>query len=226
MKDLYNGRLYWLETLNDIRRYPSLTANKRTSVAIVGGGMSGSICGYVLAQSGIDVCIVERGEIAGGSTAANTGILQFCNDVMLSELIGQIGRQDAVLFYKACRDAVVHIGEIAAKLGKEVGFIPRSSLYYASTEQDVPKLRKEFEALQGSGFDVEFWTGEEISIHYPFHKPAAIITRGDAEINPCGFVYALADAAAAAGASIHEHTDIVDHATAGEGIQRLTTSTG
>ncbi|GGD75921.1 NAD(P)/FAD-dependent oxidoreductase [Paenibacillus nasutitermitis] len=226
MKDLHNGRLYWPETLEDPHIYPSLTSNKATTVAIIGGGMSGCICGYVLAQSGIDVCIVERGDIAGGSTSANTGLLQFSNDIMLSELIEQIGEQDALLFYRACRDAVVQIGEIAARLEIDVAFIPRSSLYYASTEQDIPKLQKEYEALRSNGFDVEYWDADEIGARYPFRKPAAIITRGDAEINPYRFVRAITAAAAEQGAAIYEHTDVVTHVTTEKGKQHITTSTG
>ncbi|BBH21815.1 oxidoreductase [Paenibacillus baekrokdamisoli] len=226
MKDLHNGTLYWPQTMEHYRTYPQLAADIDVQVAIVGGGMSGAACGYALAKNGIQACILERGEVAGGSTSANTGLLQFCNDVMLSALIDQIGETDAVSFYKACKQAVEQIGQIASELDVDVGFISRSSLYYASTESELPNLKREFAALKNHGFDVEFWTPEDISAHYPFSKPGAIITHGDAEINPFRFVHALADAASKLGLAVHEHTDIVAHITQEDGRQHLQTASG
>lgn len=226
MKDLHNGNLYWPHTLQQYRIYPPLQTDLKVKVAIVGGGMSGSVCGYVLAKSGIDACILERGGIACGSSSANTGLLQYFNDIMLTDLIDQIGESDAVSFYKACEQAVKQIGQIAAELGVDVNYMKRSSLYYASSEQDLPKLKLEYDTLLRNGFNVDFWNPAEIAAHYPFSKPGAIITHSDAEINPLRFVHALADTASTMGLAIHEQTNIVRHLTLENGIHQLTAASG
>lgn len=225
-KLLHTGSLYWPTTLSHIAEYTKLSANKRFHTAIIGGGMSGSICGYVLAQSGLSAAIFERGTVAGGSTSANTGLLQFSNDVMLCDLIAQIGEHDAVQFYKACKTAVEQLGEIAESLPVDVGFRPRSSLYYATSEQELPKLIQEYEALRSNGFDVSFWSPDDIAAHFPFRKPGAIVTRGDAEVNPFQFVQGVSGAASAAGLDIYEHTDIISHEISSDGIHHLRTSDG
>ncbi|MBW7476754.1 FAD-binding oxidoreductase [Paenibacillus oenotherae] len=226
MKDLYYGEAYWPTTLPDFHSYPPLQSDVRYRVAIIGGGISGVLCGYILAQAGINAVILERGEVAGGSTSVNTGLLQFCNDIMLTELIQQIGEHDAVQFYRACRGAIEQIGHIASELGTAAGFSRRSSLYYASTEQDVPKLRREYEALLANGFPVEYWEPDQIMQHFPFRKPGAMVTHGDAEINPFQFVHALAGASSKLGLAIHEHTDIIAHDTTDNGVHRLKTGAG
>jgi glycine/D-amino acid oxidase-like deaminating enzyme len=226
MKELYTGNLYWPVTLKDTREYPPLRQNKKTKVAIIGGGMSGAICSSIFMQNGLSTILVERGEVAGGSTSANTGLLQFSNDIMLCDLIEQIGERDAQIFYRACRDAVQMLEEAARSLRIDVGFIRRNSLYYASTEQDLPKLRREYEALKACGLNVEFWTADDIAKHFPFRKPGAIVTHGDAEVNPFQFVNGLTDAAVDQGLEIHEHTDIVAHETLASGQHRLVTSDG
>lgn len=226
MKELYTGKLYWPVTLNDTPEYEPLSTNKKTQVAIIGGGMSGSICAAEFVKSGLSTVMLERGQVAGGSTSANTGLLQFCNDIMLTDLIDQIGEQDAQLFYRACKDAVDSLEEAAKSLPVDVGLIRRSSLYYASTEQDLPKLKKEFEALSACGLDVEFWTPEQIEAHFPFRKSGAIVAHGDAEVNPYQFVNAVADAAARAGLEIHENTDVVAHETLPNGHHLLKTASG
>lgn len=228
MKDLHEGRLFWQETLPDPRTYPALAESCEVDVAIVGGGMSGAISGYVLAHEGLNAVLVERGDVGGGSSQANTGLLQFCNDVMLTDLIGQIGDKNAVLFYQACATAVSDLCAVAEELGTDTEFRRTSSLYYASSEQDVPQLRAEYEALRANGFDVEYWEPERIFQHFSFRKAGAIVAHGDAEVNPFRFVHALIDAASSRhGLAVHEHTDIVEHVTDDEsGLHRLRTSAG
>ncbi|MUT68449.1 FAD-binding oxidoreductase [Paenibacillus sp. NEAU-GSW1] len=209
MKLLHTGELYWPTTLAAPKQYEPLRRSIRVNAVIVGGGMSGIICGHRLVNNGLSAVILERNTIAGGSSSASTGLLQYSNDVMLCELIEQIGEQRAVQFYSACRDAVGQFGQLASKLPIDVGFQNQSSLYYASSEQDLPKLMREYETLHKHGFAVERWSADDISRHFPFRKPGAIITHGDAEINPYRFIHALADNVEAAGLHIYEHTDVV-----------------
>ncbi|MCM3630935.1 FAD-binding oxidoreductase [Paenibacillus glycanilyticus] len=226
MKELHSGHLFWPLTMEEYKNYPALSEDLQVQVAIIGGGMSGAMCAYVFEKSGISTAVLERDTIAGGSTSANTGLLQFSNDIMLCDLINQIGRQPAVQFYAACANAVKQIGLIAGELAINPHFVPRRSLYYASSEQDLPKLHKEYDALRQNGFDVSFWEADEIAKHFPFRRPGAIITNGDAEVNPFRFVHGVADAAAAHGARIYEHTDVIDHERKADGKHQLTTATG
>ncbi|NBD23583.1 NAD(P)/FAD-dependent oxidoreductase [Paenibacillus glycinis] len=227
MKNLHEGRLYWQETLPHSKTYPSLQQSVQADVAVVGGGMSGAICSYVLAQNGLRTVLLEREKVAGGSSLANTGLLQFCNDVMLTDLIAQIGERQAVLFYKACETAVKELERVACKFSVDTEFKRRSSLYYASSEQDVPKLKEEYANLHANGFDVEYWEPERIGSHFPFRKPGAVVTHGDAQVNPYRFVHAVVDAAAAKfGLGVYEDTDITGHETDEQGLHALRTATG
>lgn len=226
MKLLHTGNLFWPTTLNNPTEYKPLNTKIRVNTAIVGGGMSGAIIGYIFAASGISTAILERERVAGGSTVASTGLLQFSNDIMLCDLIDQIGAHDAIQFYTACRAAIKQLTKIAEQLPVDVGLRMRNSLYYASTEQDLPHLIKEYETLRANGFDVSFWSSDEISKLFPFHKPGAIVTQGDAEVNPYHFAQGIADAAHAAGLQIYEHTDVIAHETTADGIHRLQTSDG
>lgn len=226
MKELHTGSLFWPATLSNTREYPPLRENKQVQVAVIGGGMSGTVCSLLLVRSGLSTVMLERGQVAGGSTSANTGLLQICNDIMLCDLIKQIGQRDAETFYKACKDALHMLGEAAGKLPLNVGFKRRSSLYYASSEQDLPKLKEEYDALRACGIDVEFWTADKIASHFPFRKSGAIVTHGDAEVNPYEFVNGLAGIAFDEGLMLHEHTEVAEHETLPTGIHRLRTADG
>lgn len=224
MKELYAGHLYWPTTTAKPKDYAPLRQNIHSQVAIIGGGMSGVVCASILANSGLHTVLLERGDIAGGSTAANTGLLQYCNDIMLSDLIKQIGRSAAETLYKGCKEAIDSLSAAAKRLPNDVGFRRRSSMYFATSQQDLPKLKQEYETLRDCGFDVAYWSEDQISHHFPFRKPGAIITHHDAEVNPYHFVNELAKEASTAGLCIYEHTDIVKHDRLANGLHLLHTA--
>ncbi|WP_176220705.1 NAD(P)/FAD-dependent oxidoreductase [Cohnella massiliensis] len=206
---LHYGSLYWPATRPNTPAYPALEGSAACKALIVGGGMTGILCGHLLARNGIDAIVIDRGKIASGSSSANTGLLQYANDTPLTELSRQIGEREAVAFYRECKQAVERLCLTAEALPRDVGVKRRSSLYFASVEADVQKLRDEYELLDRHDFGVEWWDGNRIEREFPFRKPAAIVTHGDGEINPYFFVTALAEDAAAHGLVIHEHTPML-----------------
>ncbi|SEO14659.1 Glycine/D-amino acid oxidase [Paenibacillus sp. OV219] len=147
---------------------------------------------------------------------------------MLCDLADQIGEGNAVQFYKGCKLAVEQIGELAELGSGKAEYVWQSSLYYASTEQDVPKLKKEYELLNRHLFEVEYLEPEQISARFPFHKPGAIVTHGDASVNPFRFVHGLIDAAVNRfELAVYEQTDLVNHSSEpNSGAHILQTSAG
>lgn len=226
MKELHTGSLYWPEIAHTPIESAPLQEHLETDTVIIGGGISGSLCSLAIVRSGRSAVLLEKREIAGGSTAASTCIVQFSNDIMLCDLIKQIGEHDAKLFYKKCGEAVDQLEAIVKSLPSKVEFTRRSSLYFASTEQEVPKLRKEYEALLDAGFDVQFWEADDIAAHFPFRKPGAIVAGGDAESNPLQLVTAIALAAQQAGLKLYAHTDVIKQETLEDGRYRLHTADG
>lgn len=218
---LYTGSMYWPGSV-PIVQYPPLQTKKMTRVVIVGGGMSGVICGYLLAKLGIPCILIEQATLASGSTSANTGLLQYSSDTMLSELADNIGEQNAVRFYRGCRQAAEHLYRITEGLNREVHFKRRSSLYFASKAEDVPILHREFEILHKHGFDASWWEKSQIAEHFPFSREAAIITRGDAEVNPFLLVQAIAENARSNGLDLYERTIMQRVESTSEGYRVIT----
>ncbi|TVX95494.1 NAD(P)/FAD-dependent oxidoreductase [Cohnella terricola] len=216
---LHFGSLYWPGTYPNPQRYPALSGRKATRAVIIGGGMSGVTCGFALAKSGISAILIERSRIASGSTSANTGLLQYSNDAMLSDFAVTLGEQAAVRFYRACKNASEQLCDIAEGLSRNADLKRRCSLYYASSPGDVPTLRREYEMLDRNGFDAEWLEEEQIATLFPFRKAAAIVTRGDAEVNPFLFVHALAEESCRSGLDIYENTEMLSVESTSEGYK-------
>lgn len=208
--NLHNGHLYWPESYTNITHFPELEEDISCDVLIVGGGMAGALCAHVLSnETELDVVLIDRRHPGSGSSSANTGLLQFSSDKMLHELMEQKGEQDAVYFYKLCQDAMKDLTKVASELSEDTEFRTQKSLYYASSKEDVSKLAREYEALKKNSFPVEYLEPSDISSRFPFTKHAALLTGGDADVNPYRFVQILLKDAAAAGVRIYEQTPLL-----------------
>lgn len=222
---LHNGTLYW-PTTNSIEllvKSPK-QPKKQYDVIVIGGGMSGCLTAYKLMKRGLSVAILEQRNFGHGSTAANTGLLQYSNDIMLSELIQQIGEKEAVRFYQLCFEALDDIENIVNLLPHDVDFVRRPSIYYASDETDVKKLRTEYETLYMNHFPCEFWDESTLSFYMPFKKPAALVTFRDAEINPLKFITSLLSYLQDQGVDLFEETVVTDTSYENQLVQLKTTT--
>lgn len=206
---LNSGKLGWPHTLHPVPEYPALDHDLNCDVLVVGGGMSGAMLSHELTSRNLNTVVIDKGKIGGGSSSANTGLLQFSNDKTLTSMIHTFGEEIGVAFYKLCEQAMHKLIETGGRLYSDPQLIPRRSFYYASHEDDVPMLLEEYETFKKYGFNVEYWDQAKIERHMPFSKPAALYTHGDAEVNPFRMVHALVEAAARHGARVFEHTEAV-----------------
>ncbi|WP_251126169.1 MULTISPECIES: FAD-dependent oxidoreductase [unclassified Exiguobacterium] len=139
--ELYNGDLYWPTTESDDVVLKKPEKKEHYDVLVIGAGMSGTLTAYTLQQDGVDFAVLDGRKVGTGSTSANTGLIQYSNDIMLHELAEKIGEEAAVRFYRLCLDAVESLDQVAEDVGASEIYIRRDSLCFASEEADVAKLK-------------------------------------------------------------------------------------
>ncbi|WP_283152358.1 NAD(P)/FAD-dependent oxidoreductase [Guptibacillus hwajinpoensis] len=208
---LHHGSLFWPTTVTEPPTFPELTSSITCDVLIIGGGMSGSILAKTLADYHVDTVLIEKDTIGSGSTSANTGLLQFSNDAMLVDLIDRFGKEKAVYFYKLCLKAIDELEKVAGSLSESAEFKRAESLYFASNDHHVKKLKKEYEALTHHGFEADYIDRHAIESLFSFTAPAGIYTKSEAEVNPYKFALALTSGARELGLRVFEHTEILSH---------------
>lgn len=209
------GSLFWVNTLPSPSSYPKLTKDVQCDVLIIGGGEAGSLCSFYLVNSGVDTVLVDKRQVAHGSSSANTGLLQFANDKSLTSMINTFGEDRGARFYWMCKQAVEELQHITTQLELSPDYIQRSSLYYASQPEDVQSLQTEYNWLSKYGFPVTLLQSDEIKERYSFSKPAALYSEGDGEFNPFKLVHSLLQHAHKKGMSIYAETEIIHHALEG-----------
>lgn len=208
--NIHNGSLYWPQTTLPFEPQEVHERLECYDIVIVGGGMSGSLTAFQFMKAGKSVAVLDKRQFGSGSTSANTGLLQYSNDIMLHELIEQIGEPDAVRFYEMCLEAMDQLDEVATLLPVSADFIRRPSICYASVEEDVAKLQKEYETLKAHGFPCEYWDQTTVEVNLPFSKPAALVTYKDAEVNPLKFVQGVLGEVEKGGGHLFPYTEVED----------------
>lgn len=159
---LRSSEPFWLEKNGLINSYPSLRNTIETEILIVGGGITGSLISHQCIEDGYKTVVIDKREIAHGSTSVTTSMLQYEIDVPLFELINKIGKEGAVKNYKACFESIDTLGKISKQIKSKCGFIKKDSLYFAAFKKDVASLKKEFQARKEYGFPVKWLEADEI----------------------------------------------------------------
>ncbi|MBL9213420.1 MAG: FAD-binding oxidoreductase [Opitutaceae bacterium] len=188
--------------------YPSLAGNASCEVAVLGAGISGALAAWHLAEAGVDVVVLDRREVAHGSTAGSTSLLQYEIDEPLHRLARRYGPVQAAYAYRRSLAAVTGLGKLVRRLRIDCEFVDRTSLLLASNDAHVPRLRREYEARARAGFDVEWWDRRRIIRGSTLPQPAAILSHGAGQLDAYRLTYGLLAAARRRGARIYDRTTV------------------
>ena len=115
-----------------------------------------------LIATGKRIVVLDSRDIAQGSTAASTALLQYEIDTHLVELTGLLGADAAMRAYLACAASFSLLEQRFPELLPLAGYERRESLYLASDEKAVPALRAELAARRGIGLACEWLDGEAV----------------------------------------------------------------
>jgi glycine/D-amino acid oxidase-like deaminating enzyme len=206
--DLLSPRPFWPIRDGLPAAFPALSEDIVCDVAVIGGGISGALIAYFLVSAGRDVVVVDRREVAHGSTAGNTGLLLYELDVMLHRLQRQIGPDPAERAYLRCSRTIASFQRFVRRLKIECEFETRRSVFVAATPAHVPRLQREFEARRAAGLDVEWWSRKQIESASSLPHAAAIVSNRAAELDAYCFTYGLLLAARSKGARVFDRTAV------------------
>ena len=220
--DLKSGYPWWAIRNGLLRAFPPLQRDLRCDVAVLGGGITGALVADELARHGHDVAVFEQRDIAWGSTAASTALLQYEIDTPMVELAKRHGEAAAVLAYRSCAEAIPMLGQLAGQL-HGTGFARMQSLYFASRRRDRRGLEEEFALRLRHGLDVEWLPADAVRIRYGFEAPGAILSRLAAVVDPYRMAHGLFARLEKQGAGVFDRTHIDTIEVAPRGVRLRTT---
>ena len=185
-------------------------------VAIIGGGVIGSVAAYILAKAGFRVLVIERKDIGAGtsSSAAAAALLQTKTSAQKLSLANL---------------SLSLLDDLHEQLEEKFEYAHTGSLLAATTEDELQLVRDMNANLGSLGLEVEFLDSKQACDSMPVlgeNVIGASYSPHDAQINPLELVTACARAAKKNGATFATFTELLEIELSGNSIVAVHTSAG
>ncbi|MBR2444316.1 MAG: FAD-dependent oxidoreductase [Clostridia bacterium] len=165
-------------------KFPKLEKNLETDVLIIGGGLCGVLCAYMLKNAGVDYVLLESDRICGKTTENTTAKITTQHGLIYGRIAKSRGLDFARQYYDANNEALNEYKRLCKDI--ECDFSECDA--YIFTQNNEKKLTDEYELLLKLGIEAELL--DTLSI--PFEVNKAIKFPNQACFNPLKFVSVIA----------------------------------
>ena len=191
-----------------------------TDVLIVGGGIAGCCTAYYLARDGVEVALIDRGEIGRGASSRNAGSLhQQLMPFTFREGDAEERRARVVTLPLMAAAAGVW-QELSRELDGGIELRIVGGLMVAETDEQMAFLADKVALERDQGLDVHMVSGNELRTLAPYLSEAVIgaeYAPGEGKLNPLLAIAGLVRAAKGRGARLFRGRELLDleHGTGG-----------
>jgi glycine/D-amino acid oxidase-like deaminating enzyme len=197
----------------------------RTDVLVIGAGVLGCAALYHLARRGVDVALVERGDLNREASGSNAGTLHVQMPGKHFRLnydrpdLGAVERDHVGATDRLYAEAARMWRTLEADLDADLGVRRHGGLMVADTEEDLGRLDRKSRLERPFGIETEIVTTREmlaIAPHLSERLAGAAFCPEEGFANPLLAAPAYVRAAARHGARVHRHARAI-------GIERVGT---
>jgi glycine/D-amino acid oxidase-like deaminating enzyme len=146
---------------------------------------------YQFSKEGYKTIVIDRRDVAMGSTGATTAMLQYEIDEPLYSLIEKVGENAAIDSYKAGVTAIGKLEEIIHKIKANCGFEKKKSLFIADRKPDLDWLAKEFDARTRAKLDVSWISKRSLKQQFGVSGEGGILSRTGASADAYSLTHSL-----------------------------------
>jgi len=185
-------------------------------VVIIGGGAIGTSIAYHLAKKHIDVILVEKDDIASGTSGACDGFVFLQSKKPGGHL--QMAMKSAKMMER-----------LAGELQGDIEYEKNGGMIIAKSQDDMLPLRDLVKRQRESGLEVYLLNSREARDMEPCLAPdiaGATYSPMDAHVNPMSLCLALAESAEQMGTKILTNTQVTDVLITNGKVEGVVTSRG
>ncbi len=172
----------WVKDI-EYKRFEALKGDTSTDVLIVGGGITGILCAYMLKNAGVDCMLIEAERICKGITKNTTAKITIQHGLFCDKMIKRYGGEMTRLYIKAQLKALQNYD----RLCKEIPCDYEIKDSYVYSLDDRNKIEREIQALNSLGVKAEFSNAHKL----PFRVAGAVRIADQAQFHPLKFLYEI-----------------------------------
>ncbi|MEO7348443.1 MAG: FAD-dependent oxidoreductase [Terrimesophilobacter sp.] len=187
--------------------------SEETDVLVIGGGIAGTAVAYYLAKEGVDVTLLERGELNREASGTNAGSFHF--QLAIHQLSGEGTGADKDRLLGDARDSVRAYElwkGLSAELGADIGLHQTGGWMVAETPEQLQVLREKQLLEREAGIETEVLTKSELRNRAPYFSDrilGATYCGLEGHANPLITAPLYAQRAAEAGGKILTHVEVL-----------------
>ena len=178
---------YWLASTSDTD-YPVLDRDVKVDVAIIGAGITGITCAYLLKKAGLSVAIIEADRLAQGATGHTTAKITSQHGLIYNKIKKQMGMEAAQQYADANEQAIREIAGIIEEKKIDCDFSHQTAYVYTERDDYVQEIETEAKLAQELGIEADVTT--EIAL--PIKIKAAVSFDKQAQFHPRKYLLTLA----------------------------------
>ncbi len=187
-----------------------LDGDVRVDVAILGAGYTGLSAALELAGRGLDVVVLEAGQVGWGASGRNGGQALVGYGCEVDVLEAALGPADARTLFDFSRQGVQLMRDRIARHGIACHWVDGHASVPISERQER-RLQAISNVLQQRyAYPMQWWDAPQLQTQLASARyRGAMFDPLSAHLHPLAYAHGLADAAIAAGARIHEHSPVL-----------------
>lgn len=188
------------------------TAPTEVDVVVIGGGLLGSALSYYLAVQGVEVLLLERGELNREASGTNAGSFHF--QIALHQLTASSSAQEEKRLLSEVKlqlDAARVWAELEKELNADLGVHTTGGLMVAETKEELQVLRDKQRIEEMAGLETHVLTGSEMQNFAPYlsrHLTGVAYCPQEGHANPLIVAPIYAARAQEKGAQVRTHCPV------------------
>ncbi|MDF1790350.1 MAG: FAD-binding oxidoreductase [Thalassobaculaceae bacterium] len=203
--------LTWYHATASAPERDRLIGDRSCDVCVIGGGLAGVSTALHCAERGLDTVLLEAETIGYGASGRNGGQVLQSLSADVSVVERQVGRDGTRMFFDMAREAVEDLKDRAARHAPDAD-LRFGYLHATLNERQFDGMRGVCEAWQAWGYagpkmirgaELREWIGSDRFM-------GAMVDPESGQIHPLRYLYGLARGAEAAGATLFEHSAVLD----------------
>jgi len=187
----------WQENI-DLPKFDSVNNDFNVNVLIIGGGLCGILCAYMLDKAGVNYALVEGDRICNRVTANTTAKITSQHGFIYHKIAKKYGLDYARLYSEANENAISEYAALCKEIDCDFQFCDN----YVYSINDSEIIEKELLALEKIGYKK---AEPYRQLGLPFETAGGIKFKEQAQFNPLKFVAHIAK-----GLKIYENSHITE----------------